>query len=256
MLAPDDETYSAGMQTYHLDRKRAGNRRFNSLKVSHVAFYSGVATSVSRNFEPLTDTVNNDGSEVTGIEWLQMIFRQAKALGKAKADLDAVDRRVTVTYVYDGHYLVVAPTTFDFVDNAINAKGTTLHSHFGVNSFSKHYLLALILNDHAEVTMAGKIYIKLTARESGNVVDLEHVFAANGEVDLEMYEFEATVTNESGTFKPMAAGLPPFAQVLLEALDLPELHYRSVALEGSEALVGSVQSSSKPITDSCDSLIP
>jgi hypothetical protein len=114
------------------NRKRAGNRRFNSLKVSHVAFYSGVATSVSRNFEPLTDTVNNDGSEVTGIEWLQMIYRQAKALGKANADLDAVDRRVTVTYVYDGHFLVVAPTTFNFVDNAINAKGTTLHSHFGV----------------------------------------------------------------------------------------------------------------------------
>lgn len=256
MPAPDDATYSANMQVYHLDRKRAGNLRYNSLKVSHVAFYSGVANSVHRNFEPLTDTVNNDGSEVTGIEWLQMIFRQAKALSKAGADLDAVDQRVAVTYVYDGHYLVVAPTTFDFVDNAVNAKGTNLHSHFGVNSFSKHYLLALILNDDAEVTMAGKIYIKLIARDSGKVVDLEHVFAATGEVDLQMYELEATVTNESGTFKPLAEGLPPFAGVLLEALDLPELHYRSVALAGKEPLVGSVRSTSEAITNSGDVLIP
>ena len=256
MPAPDDATYSAGMQVYHLDRKRAGNLRYNSLKVSHVAFYSGVANSVHRNFEPLTDTVNNDGSEVTGIEWLQMIFRQAKALSKAGADLDAVDRRVAVTYVYDGRYLVVAPTTFDFVDNAVNTKGTTLHSHYGVNSFSKHYLLALILNDDAEVTMAGKIYIKLTARDSEKVVDLEHVFVADGEVDLKKYDFEATVTNESGTFKPMAEGLPPFARVLLEALDLPELHYRSVALTGSEPLVGSVRATSEPIPDSGDVLVP
>ena len=239
--APDDAAYSAGTQTYHLDRKRAGNLRYNSLKFSHVAFYKGISNSVHRNFQPLIDTVNNDGSGVTGVEWLQMVFRQAKALSKATADLDAVEGRVTVTYAYDGHFLVVAPTTFDFVDDAVNASGTSLHSHYGVNSFSKHYLLALILNEHAEVTMAGKIYIRLFARDSGDVIDLEHVFTETGEVDLDRYDFEVTVTNESGTFKPLAEGLPPFARVLSEALGLANLHYRSVAVNGSEPLVGSVQ---------------
>jgi hypothetical protein len=239
MLAPDDAAYIADSHTYHLDRKRAGNFRYSSLKVSKAAFYKAIAKSVNEHFEPLTDTVNNDGSDVTSTEWLQMIFRQARALKKAGADLDAVDARVTVTYVYDGQYLVVAPTTFNFVDNAVNAKGSSLHKHFGVNSFSKHYLLALILNESAEVTMAGKIYIQLKAREAGTIIDLEHVFAKH-EVDLEKFEFELTVTNESGTFKPAAEGLPPFARVLAEALNLPELNYSSRPLAGSEPLTGTV----------------
>jgi len=240
--APEDASYTAGKQTYHLDRKRAGNLRYNSLKVSSAAFYKAVARSINAHFVRLEDTVNGDGSGVTGTEFLQMVFRQARALDKARADLDAVDNHVTVTYVYDGRHLIVAPTTFDFVDNAVNTRGTALHSKSGVNNFSKHYMLALILNDKAEVTMAGKIYIRILSRDSGQAVDMAHVFAAHEEVDLSAYEFELTVSNESGTFKPLAAGLPPFANVLVNALDQPQLKYRSKALDGQEPLQGVVYS--------------
>jgi hypothetical protein len=240
--APEEASYTAGTQTYHLDRKRTGNLRYNSLKVSSAAFYKAVARSINSHFVSLEDSVNRDGSGVTGSEFLQMVFRQARALDKVGADLDTVDNRVTVTYVYDGQHLIVAPTTFNFVDNAVNTRGTALHSKSGVNNFSKHYMLALILNDKAEVTMAGKIYIRVLARDSGQSVDMSHVFAANGEVDLAAYEFELTVSNESGTFKPLAAGLPPFADVLVNALDQPQLQYRSKVLEGQESLQGVVYS--------------
>jgi hypothetical protein len=243
--APEDASYAAGTKQYNLDRARAGNFRYNSLKVSAALFYKAVANSVNANFSPLVDTVNKDGSGVTGTELLQMIYRQAKALNRSKADLDKVDQRVTVTYVYDGKHLVIAPTTFNFVDNAVNASGTSLHKKFGVNSFSKHYLLALILNPQAEVTMAGKIYVRLLAREPGTPVDLEHVFATDGEVNLAAYTFDLTVTNESGTFKPLSEGLPPFARVLVDGLGLSQLNYRGHAPEGHEPVAGTVFPSEK-----------
>jgi hypothetical protein len=238
--APEDASYTAGTRHYHLDRERAGNFRYNSLKVSAALFYKAVANSVNANFSLLIDTVNNDDSGVTGTELLQMIYRQAKALNRSHADLDTVDQRVTVTYVYDGRHLVIAPTTFNFVDNAVNASGTSLHKKFGVNSFSKHYLLALILNEQAEVTMAGKIYVRLLARETGTPVDLEHVFANGGEVNLAAYKFDLTVTNESGTFKPLSEGLPTFAQVLVDGLGLSQLNYRGFVPEGQDPVVGTV----------------
>jgi hypothetical protein len=169
-----------------------------------------------------------------------MIFRQAKALGRDSADLDSVDQRVIVTYVYDGKHLVIAPTTFNFVDNAVNTKGTGLHSKLGVNSFSKHYMLALILNEQAEVTMAGKIYVRIKSREPGSPVTLESVFSANGEVNLTEYEFDLTVSNESGTFKPASEGLLPFAQVLVDGLGLSRISYRGHASTGQEPLTGDV----------------
>jgi hypothetical protein len=243
--APEDASYLAGTKQYHLDRDRAGNFRYNSLKVSAAVFYKAVANSVNTNFLPLVDTISKDGSGVEGNELMQMIYRQAKALNRSHADLDTVDKRVTVTYVYDGRHLVIAPTTFNFVDNAVNASGTSLHKKFGVNSFSKHYLLALILNEQAEVTMAGKIYVRVLARESGTPVDLEHVFAANGEVNLEAYKFDLTVTNESGTFKPLAEGLSPFAGVLVDGLGLTHLNYRGHVGQGKEPVAGTVYPSEK-----------
>lgn len=243
--APENASYTAGTSKYHLDRERAGNFRYNSLKVSKATFYKAIAKSVTFNFTTLDDTVNNDNSGVTGTELLQMIYRQAKALKRSHADLNTVDQRVTVTYAYDGKHLVIAPTTFNFVDNAVNASGTSLHKKFGVNSFSKHYLLALILNDQAEVTMAGKIYVRLLAREPGTSVDLEHVFATDGEVNLAAYKFDLTVTNESGTFKPLSEGLPPFARVLVDGLGLSQLNYRGHVPEGQEPVAGTVFPSEK-----------
>lgn len=243
--APEDAGYTAGTKQYYLDRKRAGNFRYNSLKVSAGVFYKAVANSVTANFSPLVDTVNNDDSGVTGIELMQMMYRQAKALNRSQADLDTVDQRITVTYVYDGKNLVIAPTTFNYVDNAVNAKGSSLHKKFGVDSFSKHYLLALILNEQAEVTMAGKIYVRVLARESGTPVNLESVFPADGEVNLEKYQFDLTVTNESGTFKPLAEGLPPFAQVLVDGLGRSQLNYRGHTPEGQEPMAGTAYSSRK-----------
>jgi hypothetical protein len=240
MPSPEDASYSAGTRDYYLDREHAGNFRYNSLKVSSAVFYKAIATSVESHFLPMNDTVNNDDSGVIGIELLQMMFRQAKALGRDSADLDSVDQRVTVTYVYDGKHLVIAPTTFNFVDNAVNTKGTGLHSKLGVNSFSKHYMLALILNEQAEVTMAGKIYVRIRTREPGNPVDLESVFSANGEVNLAEYEFDLTVSNESGTFKPASEGLLPFAQVLVDGLGLSHISYRGHASTGQEPLTGDV----------------
>ena len=238
--APEDAGYTAGTKQYHLDRDRAGNFRYNSLKASAGVFYKAVAKSVNANFSPLVDTVNQDDSGVTGIELMQMIYRQTKALRRSKADLDTVDQRVTVTYVYDGKNLVIAPTTFNFVDHAVNAKGTSLHKKFGVDSFSKHYLLALILNEQAEVTMAGKIYVRVLARDSGTPVNLESVFPEDGEVDLDKYQFDLTVTNESGTFKPLAEGLPPFAHVLVDGLGLSRLNYRGLVPEGQAPIAGTV----------------
>jgi hypothetical protein len=243
--APQDASYTAGASHYHLDRDRAGNFRYNSLKVSAALFYKAVANSVNANFSPLVDTVNKDDSGVTGTELMQKIYRQAKALNRSHADLDTVDQRVTVTYVYDGRHLVIVPTTFNFVDNAVNADGTNLHKKFGVNSFSKHYLLALILNEQAEVTMAGKIYVRLLARESGTPVDLEHVFATGGEVNLAAYKFDLTVTNESGTFKPLSEGLPPFARVLVDGLGLTHINYRGHVAQGKEPETGIVYPSDK-----------
>jgi hypothetical protein len=238
--APENASYSAGDKKYYLDRERAGNFRYNSLKVSSAAFYKAISTSVNVNFSILGDTVNNDGSDVIGMELLQMIFRQAKALERAHADLDTVDQRVTVTYVYDGKHLVIAPTTFNFVDNAINTRGTSLHKKFGVNSFSKHYLLAQILNEQAEVTMAGKIYVRVLARESGVAANLEKVFSADGEVNLGAYKLDLTVTNESGTFKPLAEGLPPFAQLLVDGLGLSHVNYRGLVPQGEEPIADTV----------------
>jgi len=237
---PEDATYAAGSKRYHLDRERAGNLRYKSLKVSAGVFYKAVAKSVNANFQILDDTVNKDESGVTAIELLQMIYRQAKALNRSQADLDTVDQRVTVTYVYDGEYLVIAPTTFNFVDGAVNAKGSSLHKKFGVNSFSKHYLLALILNDQAEVTMAGKFYVRVLAHEPGVPVKLENVFPEDGEVNLTDYKFDLTVSNESGTFKPLAEGLPAFAHVLVDGLGLSKLNYRGQVPEGEEPLSGTV----------------
>jgi hypothetical protein len=243
--APEEAGYTAGTKQYHLDRDRAGNFRYNSLKASSAVFYKAVAASVNVNFSPLVDSVNKDDSGVTGTELLQMIFRQSKALKREHADLDTVDQRVTVTYVYDGDHLVIAPTTFNFVDNAVNASGTSLHKKFGVNSFSKHYLLAQILNEQAEVTMAGKIYVRILAREPGTSIDLKHVFSSDGEVNLAAYKFDLTVTNESGTFKPLSEGLPPFAQVLVDGLSLSQLNYRGHAPEGQEPVAGTVFPSEK-----------
>jgi hypothetical protein len=77
--APEVAGYTAGERQYHLKGERAGNFRYNSLKVSSVAFYKTIAAFVNVNFSTLEDTVNNDDSNVTGTELLQMIFRQAKA---------------------------------------------------------------------------------------------------------------------------------------------------------------------------------
>jgi len=73
------------------------------------------------------------------------------------------------------------------------------------------------------------------------VVERAHVFAAAGEVDLDAYQFDLTVTNESDTFNPLSAGLQPFAEVLVHALDLPQLNYRGHARGEDEPVQGVVQ---------------
>ncbi|MEH6584182.1 MAG: hypothetical protein V7754_19785 [Halioglobus sp.] len=224
-------------EAYKLTRETAGNFRYNALNVSHHIFYKQIAQSVNDNFVPLEDTIHHDDSGVTGTEMLQIIYRQAKALGNEKADLDAVDGRVTVTYAYDERKLIIVPTTFNFVDGAKNTEGTELKSHLGVNGFSKHYLLSMILNDEAKVTMAGKIYIRLESLDD-SPLDLAHAFNDEGEVDLKTHAFNVTVTNESGTFKPDGAGIPAFAQLLVDRLGLEEVHYHAWVPEGEWPIEG------------------
>ena len=230
-------------KVYSLNRESAGNFRYNALKVSEQVFYKQIAQSVNENFVALEDTVHHDDSEVTGTELMQIIYRQAKALETEKADLDTVDGRVTVTYAFYQGKLIIVPTTFNFVDGARNTEGTELQSHLGVNGFSKHYLLSLILSSDAMVNMAGKIYIKLVPLDDDTPLDLAHAFDAEGEVDLEHYAFHATVSNESGTFKPLGSGIPPFAQLLVDRLGLPELHYRALVPAGDPPIVGTVRPS-------------
>jgi hypothetical protein len=86
-VRPTDPT-SAG-QRYKLERDRAGERRYNTLKGKE-AFYGKVADSVAENFAILEDSVHNDNSEVSGEELLQIMFRNARSLKKSKADLDTV----------------------------------------------------------------------------------------------------------------------------------------------------------------------
>ena len=189
---------------------------------------------------PLEDSVHHDDSEVTGVELLQIMFRNARALEKVKADLAMVKNGVTLTYTYDDFETILVPTTFNYVDNAVNTEGSKLKSKYGVNSFSKHYLLALILNEQAQVTMAGKIFIAVRPLDRDSPIDLAHVFNADGDVDLEHYGFHVTVTNDSGTFKPDGEEVPLFAQVLVDVLDIPELHYRAWTPPGEPPIEGTV----------------
>ena len=229
-------------QRYDLNRKRAGNLRYNSLTVVRSAFFAQVARSVNGNFVPLESTGHHDNSEVNGERLLQILFRNARALEKQHADLDTVKNGVTLTYVYDDHELVMAPSTFNFEDNAVNAEGTSLEKDFGVNAFSKHYLLALILNEEAQVTMAGKIYIAVRSLDDEHPRDLAHVFMPGGDVDLEHYKFQVTVANDSGTFKPEGKELPPFAQLLVDTLGIDEVHYKAWTKPDEPPIEGSVTS--------------
>jgi hypothetical protein len=225
---------------YMLHRERAGDFRYNSLKIVHELFFGKVARSVRENFVPLEDTVHHDDSEVTGEELLQIIYRNARALRKQKADLETVTNGVTLTYVYDDFETVLMPTNFNYVDHAVNTEGSSLKQDYGVNSFSKHYLLALILNGKAEVTMAGKLYIAVRPLDEDSPIDLDHVFLPDGDVDLDHYEFFVMVTNDSGTFKPDAHEVPLFAQALVDALNIPELHYSAWSPEGQPRVEGTV----------------
>ena len=90
------------------------------------------------------------------------------------------------------------------------------------------------------VNMAGKIYIKLEPLDDDSPLDLDHAFNAEGDVDLDHYAFHVTVSNESGTFKPVGSGLPPFSQLLVDRLGLPELHYRALVPPGSPPIEGTV----------------
>ena len=231
------------INTHGLDRQIAGNKRYNALKVSDALFYHSIAESVNEHFAPLPDDVNNDASGVTATEWLQRLFRQAHALERSGADLSEVEQRVTVTYAWDGRNLVVAPTTFNYRDHARNAEGSELHKNFGVNGFSKHYFLARILNADAEVAMAGKMYIRVMSLDPDVPADLTHVFREGQDVDLSAYDFELTVTNESGTFKPLADDLPYFAQVLVDALELGFIHWRAHGTSGQISARGTVNPS-------------
>jgi hypothetical protein len=195
---------------------------------------------VNDNFIALEDSVHNDDSEVNGTELIQIIYRQAKALSREKADLEAVDGRVTVTYAFDKQQMVIVPTTFNYVDGARNSEGTVLESHLGVNGFSKHYLLSLILNKEAQVTMAGKIYIKLIPNDDSKPLDLAHAFNEQGDVDLENYTLDITITNESGTFKPDGEELESFAQLVVEVFELPQVHYYAHTAEGQVPIKGTV----------------
>jgi hypothetical protein len=231
------EPTSAGQQ-YKLSRKRAGDFRYNSLKVVKSTFFSKVAKSVNANFVPLEDTVNHDNSEVTGVELLQIMYRNAKALGRAKADLLSVTNGVTLTYVYDDFETILVPTNFNYVDNAQTTDGSPLKAKYGVNAFSKHYLLALILNKKAQVTMAGKLYIAIRPLDEDSPIDLAHVFTPEGDVDLDHYEFYVLVTNDSGTFKPDAEEVPLFAQLLVDTLNIPEVHYSAKGALGEPRVEG------------------
>ncbi|MEH6569180.1 MAG: hypothetical protein V7709_08900 [Halioglobus sp.] len=227
-------------KVYRLERESAGNFRYNALKVSHQVFYKQIAKSVNDNFVTLEDTVHNDESEVNGTELLQIIYRQAKSLSRKKSDLGDVDGRVTSTYAFDKQQMVIVPTTFNFVDGARNSEGTVLESHLGVNGFSKHYLLSLILGGEAQVAMAGKIYIKLVPKDDSKQLDMAHVFDDQGDVDLENYSFDVTITNESGTFKPLGEELQSFAQLVVDVFELPELNYYAHTAEGEEPIRGTV----------------
>lgn len=226
-------------KVYRLQRESAGNFRYNALKISHQVFYKQIAKSVNDNFVALEDSVHNDDSEVNGTELLQIIYRQAQALTREKADLEAVDGTVTVTYAFDKQQMVIVPTNFNYVDGALNSKGTVLESHLGVNGFSKHYLLSLILNKEAQVTMAGKIYIKLTPNDD-KPLDLAHAFTEQGDVDLENYTLDITITNESGTFKPIGQELKSFAQLVVEVFELSQVHYYAHTAEGEAPIKGTV----------------
>jgi hypothetical protein len=234
---------TAAGKHYKLERERAGNFRYNSLKVVKKTFFGKVAKSVSENFVALEDTVHNDDSEVTGVELLQIIYRNAKALKAEKTDLDSVTNGVTLTYVYDDFETILVPTTYNFKDNAVNTEGTPLKSKYGVNAFSKHYLLALILNQEAEVTMAGKMYIAVQPLDDTSPIKLDSVFNADGDVDLDHYEFKVTMTNDSGTFKPDANEVPLFAQALVDTLNISEVHYSAWTPEGEPRVEGTVSPS-------------
>ncbi len=238
-VSPTEPT--AAGKHYRLERERAGNFRYNSLKVAHKTFFRYLASEVKRNFEPLPDLVHQDDSSVSGEELLQILFRNAKGLDHKKADLDAVKNGVTLTYVYDDFQTIMVPSTYNFKDNALNTEGSTLKSDFGVNSFSKHYLLALILNDEAKVSMAGKIFIAVEPLDEESPLKLSRVFDESGDVDLEHYRFDVTVTNDSGTFKPDGEELPLFAQLLVDVLDIDELRYRAWVEPGSPPLEGTVK---------------
>ena len=225
---------------YMLHRERAGDFRYTSLKIVQQLFFGKVARSVRESFVPLEDTVHHDDSEVTGEELLQIIYRNARSLRKQKADLETVTNGVTLTYVYDDFETVLMPTNFNYVDHAVNTDGTSLRQDYGVNSFSKHYLLALILNGKAEVTMAGKLYIAVRPLDEDSPIDLDHVFLPDGDVDLDHYEFYVMVTNDSGTFKPDAQEVPLFAQALVDALNIPEMHYSAWSPEGEPRVEGMV----------------
>jgi hypothetical protein len=233
------EPTSAGKR-YKLERERAGDLRYNSLKVVKKAFFGKVADSVAENFVKLEDTVHNDESEVSGEELLQIMFRNARSLKKAKADLDTVVNGVTLTYVYDDFETILVPTNFNFADNATNTEGSSLKSDYGVNAFSKHYLLALILNKEAEVTMAGKIYIAVQPLDHVSPIRLDNVFTDDGDVYLEHYKFRVVVTNDSGTFKPDAAEVPLFAQMLVNVLNIPEVEYSAWTAPGEPRVEGTV----------------
>ena len=237
-ISPTEPT--AAGKHYKLERERAGNFRYNSLKVANKTFFRYLASEVKRNFEPLPDLVHQDDSAVTGEELLQILFRNARGLSHKKADLDTVTNGVTLTYVYDDFQTIMVPTTYNFKDNTQNTDGTTLKSDYGVNSFSKHYLLASILNDEVKVSMAGKIFIAVVPLDDDSPLKLDSVFDKDGDVDLDHYRFDVTVTNDSGTFKPNGEELPLFAQLMANVLDIPELRYRAWVEPGSPPLEGVV----------------
>jgi hypothetical protein len=98
----------------------------------------------------------------------------------------------------------------------------------------------MILNEEAQVSMAGKIHIGVKPLDPETPVDIAHVFNESGDVDLEKFKFDVLVTNDSGTFKPDGKYLPSFAQLIVDDLNIPQLSYKAWTPPGTPKIEGIV----------------
>jgi hypothetical protein len=143
-----------------------------------------------------------------------------------------------MTYAFSAkdRAMIMAPTALHLVEGAESEAGAPLEASATVNIFSKHALLARVLNEEQSVDMAGELYLHIEPRAgilpdqvlTNGRIDLAKVYDVESNVlDADRIEIRMVVKNDSGTFKPSGRRIAAFAWTLMKAFRIDRIGFEA-----------------------------